>query len=288
MTKEILTQEEIVRKKRIKTIMSIVRFALIAIFLLAFMFPVYWLAIGAFKVEGEFYNYPPVFWPNHFSFENFERAFTMFNGTKGLLDSFIVATANTAIVIGLGVLLAFSMGRFKTGGDDLSFFVISLLFAPPVVAAIPLFIIFRVLNMLDTYRVLYLSYVLINMPFGVWIMKGFFEDIPAGIERAALLDGYSRWQAFRKYVLPLAVPGIAVTALFVFIFSWNEFLFSLIFTRSSVETLTITLSGMIGGHQIHWGELSALSLIAITPGIILTLFFQKYLVRGLTFGAVKG
>ena len=288
MNNSTLNRDEIARKKRIKMIFTIMRFALIALFMLSFMFPVYWLGIGAFKVEGEFYRYPPVFRPSNLTFENFERAFTIFNGTKGLVDSLIVAGANTVIVIGLGVLLAYSMGRFKTGGDDLSFFVISLLFAPPVVAAIPLFMIFRTLNMLDTYRVLYLSYVLFNMPFGVWIMKGFFEDIPAGIEHAALLDGYTRWQAFRKYILPLAVPGIAVTALFVFIFSWNEFLFALIFTRSNVGTLTITLSGMIGGHQIHWGELSALSLIAITPGIVLTLFFQKYLVRGLTFGAVKG
>ena len=119
-------------------------------------------------------------------------------------------------------------------------------------------------------------------------MKGFFEEIPPSIESAALLDGYSRFHAFRKYILPLAVPGIAVTALFVFIFSWNEFLFALIFTRSHSQTLPITLAGMTGGHQIPWGEISALSLIAITPGILLTLFFQKYLVRGLTFGAVKG
>jgi multiple sugar transport system permease protein len=192
------------------------------------------------------------------------------------------------LVIAFGVLLAYAMGRFNVGGDNLSFFVLSLLFAPPVIAATPLFIIFKTLGMLDTYPALFLSYILINMPFAVWIMKGFFEDIPHGIENAALLDGYSRFAAFRKYVLPLAVPGIAVTALFVFIFSWNEFLFALIFTRSHTQTLPIALASMTGGHQIPWGEISALSLIAITPGIILTLFFQKYLVRGLTFGAVKG
>jgi multiple sugar transport system permease protein len=288
MDKQMLTREEIARKNRVRKLLSVIRYTLIAIFLISFMFPVYWLGIGAFKTEGEVYSYPPVFVPDSFQMDNFERAFSVFDGGSALVDSFIVAGANTAIVIGLGVLLAYSMGRFRTGGDDLSFFVISLLFAPPVVAAIPLFLIFSSLGMLDTHRVLYLSYVLFNMPFGVWIMKGFFEDIPHGIEHAALLDGYTRWQAFRKYTLPLAVPGIAVTALFVFIFSWNEFLFALIFTRSRVETLTITLSGMIGGHQIHWGELSALSLVAVTPGILLTLFFQKYLVRGLTFGAVKG
>ena len=281
-----LNPQELARRRRIKRLFTTLRFLLIGLFLLTFMFPVFWIAIGAFKVSGEFYHYPPVFWPSRFTLSNFERAFTMFNGSKGLVDSLIVSGINTLLVVGLGVPLAYSMGRFKLGGNDLSFFVLSLLFSPPVIAAIPLFIIFR--SILDTYPVLFLSYILFNLPFGVWIMKGFFDDIPRGIENAALLDGYTRWQAFRKYILPIAVPGIAVTALFVFIFSWNEFLFALIFTRSATQTLTITLAGMIGGHQIHWGELSALSLVAILPGIILTLFFQKYLVRGLTFGAVKG
>lgn len=288
MTTIALDKEDIARRRRIRRLFSVMRFALIFVFLAIFMFPVYWIAIGAFKAEGEFYHYPPVLWPGQFNFDNFTRALTIFGGAGGLVDSLVVAVVNTVLVIGFGVLLAYGMGRFKVGGDNLSFFVLSLLFSPPVIAAMPLFIVFKTLKMLDSLQVLFLSYVLINMPFAVWVMKGFFEDIPHGIENAALLDGYSRFQAFRKYVLPLAIPGIAVTALFVFIFSWNEYLFALIFTRSRTQTLPIVLSGMIGGHQIQWGELSALSLIAITPGIILTLFFQKYLVRGLTFGAVKG
>ncbi|HPD69692.1 MAG TPA: carbohydrate ABC transporter permease [Rectinema sp.] len=283
-----LNAEDLDRRKRIRKLFSVLRFLLIFIFLAIFLFPVYWIAIGAFKSEGEFYHYPPIFWPEHFNWGNFGRAMTTFGGTQALVSSLIVAITNTMLVIAFGVLLAYAMGRFNVGGDNLSFFVLSLLFAPPVIAATPLFIIFKTLGMLDTYPALFLSYILINMPFAVWIMKGFFEDIPHGIENAALLDGYSRFAAFRKYVLPLAVPGIAVTALFVFIFSWNEFLFALIFTRSHTQTLPIALASMTGGHQIPWGEISALSLIAITPGIILTLFFQKYLVRGLTFGAVKG
>lgn len=283
-----LNRQELERRRRVRTIFTVLRFLLIAVFFIIFLFPVYWIAVGAFKVEGEFFHYPPVFWPSHFDFENFVRGLTTFGGAEALVSSLIVALANTILVIAFGVLLAYSMGRFNVGGDNMSFFVLSLLFAPPVIATMPLFIIWKTLKMLDTYPVLFLSYILINMPFAVWIMKGFFEDIPHGIENAALLDGYSRFHAFRKYVLPLAVPGIAVTALFVFIFSWNEYLFALIFTRSRASTLPITLAGMTGGHEIPWGEISALSLIAILPGVILTLFFQKYLVRGLTFGAVKG
>jgi len=283
-----LNESLLARRKRLHVLFMVLRFVLIFFFLVLFLFPVYWIIIGAFKGTGEFYHAPPLFWPTHFNFNNFVGAMTIYDGGQGLLASFIVAGANTLLVIGFGVLLAYGMGRFKVGGDNLSFFVLSLLFAPPVVATMPLFLIWKTLGMLDTYPVLFLSYILINMPFAVWIMKGFFEDIPSGIENAALLDGYSRFQAFRKYVLPLAVPGIAVTALFVFIFSWNEYLFALIFTRSRAETLPVVLAGMTGGHDVPWGQISALSLISITPGIILTLFFQRYLVRGLTFGAVKG
>lgn len=283
-----VNQIDINRNRRIKNITVFFRFALIFLLFTVFMFPVYWIFIRAFKSQGEFYQYPPTFWPANPNFSNFDRALNQFGGIKGLIDSLIVAGINTIIVVGVGVLFAYSMGRFKFGGENMSFFVLSLLFAPPFIATIPSFLIFKQISLLDTYPVLILSYILFNMPFGVWIMKGFFEEIPNEIENAALLNGYGRFQAFWKYVLPLAIPGIAVTALFVFIFSWNELLFALIFTRSNVQTLPIVLSGMIGGHQIHWGELSALSLIAITPGIILTIFFQKYLVRGLTFGAVKG
>jgi multiple sugar transport system permease protein len=284
----VLNEAVLAKRRNLRRIFTALRFLLIFAFLAIFLFPVYWIAIGAFKGEGEFYHYPPIFWPSHFDFSNFVRAMTVFGGTHALIDSLVVAMTNTVLVIVFGVLLAYSMGRFKVGGDNMSFFILSLLFAPPVVATMPLFLVFKTMKMLDTLPVLFLSYILINMPFAVWIMKGFFEDIPKGIENAALLDGYSRLETFRKYILPLAVPGIAVTALFVFIFSWNEYLFALIFTRSRTQTLPITLTGMTGGHQIPWGEISALSLIAITPGIILTLFFQKYLVRGLTFGAVKG
>ena len=287
-----MTKEDMLRQIRIKErrrkILEVIRFILIFFILMLFMFPVYWTFIGAFKSMGEFYHYPPLFWPKQVDLNNFKRALFDYGGLKGLIDSLIIASLNTIIVIGLGVFLAYSMGRYRFGGDSLSFFVLSLLFAPPVIVTIPLFLIFKSLRMLDTYQVLVLSYILFNLPFATWIIKGFFEDIPREIENAALLDGYSRFMAFWKYVLPLALPGIAVTALFVFIFSWNEFLFALIFTRSAVQTLPVTLAGMIGGHMIKWGELSALSLIAITPGILLALFFQRYLIRGLTFGAIKG
>lgn len=127
-----LNREELAKRKRIRSLFTVLRFLLILIFFVIFLFPVYWIAVGAFKVEGEFYHYPPIFWPSHFDFQNFVRGLTTFGGAEALVASLVVALSNTILVIGFGVLLAYSMGRFKVGGDNMSFFVLSLLFAPPV------------------------------------------------------------------------------------------------------------------------------------------------------------
>jgi len=157
-----------------------------------------------------------------------------------------------------------------------------------VIGVIPLFFIFKTLKLLDTYYVLFLSYMFFNLPFCIWIMKGFFEDIPVELEQAAMVDGHSRFKVFFKIAIPLARAGIAVASLFAFIFSWNELMFASIFGRNNVQTLPLALQDYIGSTGIAWGELSALATIAAIPGILLAIFMQRYIVRGLTFGAVKG
>jgi len=127
-----------------------------------------------------------------------------------------------------------------------------------------------------------------NIPFAVWILKGFFEELPTDLEDSALVDGCTRFQAFSLISLPLVAPGLVATALFCFIFSWNEFLFALILTRSHVRPLTVVITSLIGGHEILWGEISAVGTMASIPAIALAIFLQRYLVRGLTLGAVKG
>lgn len=275
------------RRRRTRRLTAIVQNVLVVVVLLVFLLPVYWIFIGAVKSKLEFYTYPPVFFPSVLEWGNFTRVVQL-GGAKAILDSLIVAVVNTAVVMVLAVFASHSIARYRFGGDNLAFFILSLLFAPPVVAAIPLFLIFRTLRLLDTYVVLIVSYMLFNLPLAIWLLKGFFEEVPDGIEGAALVDGYTRVQAFRKVALPLVLPGLAVSALFVFIFSWNEFLFALVFTRSNVTTLPVTLAGLIGGHGILWGDLAALSAVATLPGVLLAIFLQRYLIRGLTFGAVKG
>jgi len=259
----------------------------IAILLMFTLFPVYWMFIGAIKQRGEFYTSPPVFFPKVADWQNFTRALQR-GGAKGIKDSLIVAGVSAGLSIFLGSLAAYSIARYKTGGDNLSFWILSIRMAPPIAGIIPIFIIMRYLGLLDTYPALILAYCLFNLPFAVWLIKGFFEDIPSDVEGAALVDGFNRLQVFWRIALPLAVPGLIVTGLFCFIFSWNEFLFSLVLTRSKVTTLPVIISGMVGGHEIMWGEISALSVLTSAPVVILALLLQRYLVRGLTFGAMRG
>jgi multiple sugar transport system permease protein len=279
--------EEFKRRIRREKIIHWLQNLLLLFFIIVFAFPIYWIFIGAFKQKGEFFHYPPIFFVNHFDFENFQRSFEL-GGAKGVRDSLIVASLNALFVLILALFAGYGIGRFKYGGPNLSFFVLSLLFAPPIIAVMPLFVIFKNLHLIDTYIALIVSYLLINLPFATWLIKGFVEDLPEEIESAALVDGYTRFRAFWKVTFPLILPGVVVATLFVFVFAWNEFLFALIFTRSSVRTLPVVLTELIGGHGIQWGELSALSLVATIPSILLVIFFQRYLVRGLTFGAIKG
>lgn len=273
------------RKRRKST--NVLVYIAIAVLLAINLFPVYWMFIGSLKARDEVYSDPPVFFPKEPQWSNFARALDR-GGAKGIRNSLIVAGVGALLSIVLGSLAAYSIARYKTGGEGLSFWILSIRMAPPIAGIIPIFIMMRYARLLDKHAALILAYFLFNLPFAVWLTKGFFEDIPADIEGAALVDGFNRFQVFWRVALPLAVPALIVTGLFCFIFSWNEFLFSLVLTRSKAVTLPVIISGMVGGHEIMWGEISALSVLTSLPVTVLAMLLQKYLVRGLTFGAMRG
>lgn len=274
-------------KAGIKVVLRIVRWLLIVIVLIVFLFPVYWIISGSFKTITEFYNRPPTLIPHTLLLENFKNALSG-RGSQGLIDSAIIGVSVTVLTMLISVPASYSIARYSPGGQHISFFILSILFLPPVIGVIPLFFIFKTLKLLDTYYVLILSYMFFTLPFCIWIMKGFFEDIPVELEQAAMVDGHSRFRVFFKIAIPLARAGIAVASLFAFIFSWNELMFASIFSRNNIQTLPLALQDYIGSTGIAWGELSALATIAALPGIFLAIFMQRYIVRGLTFGAVKG
>jgi multiple sugar transport system permease protein len=284
MTKELLKAGE---KAGAKAALSVVRWILITIVLLVFLFPVYWIISGSFKTLGEFYQRPPSIFPKTLMLDNFKNALSV-RGTKGLIDSAIISVTVTVIAMLISVPASYSIARYSPGGQHISFFILSILFLPPVIGVIPLFFIFKTLKLLDTYFVFFLSYMFFTLPFSIWIMKGFFEDIPIELEQSKMVDGYSRFRVFFTIAIPLARAGIAVAGLFAFIFSWNELMFASIFGRNSVQTLPLALQDYIGSTGVAWGELAALGTIAAVPGMLLAVFMQRYIVRGLTFGAVKG
>jgi multiple sugar transport system permease protein len=252
-----------------------------------FLLPVVWIFLTAFKSQGEVFHYPPVFWPKQIDFRHYS---SILGGPGGhaLKDSLVVASANTALSLLVGVPTAYSISRFRVGGQNLAFWILSVRMFPPVASAVPLFLLFRTYGLLDTYWALIIAYLTFNVPFVVWFVKGFFDDLPRDLEEAALVDGATQWRAFTGIALRLAVPGIVTSALLAFVFSWNEFLLALFLTRSQVRTLPVALANLVGGHEIQWGEIGALTVIAIVPVVALALALQRYVVRGLTFGAVKG
>jgi multiple sugar transport system permease protein len=271
---------------------KVITVVVLVIALIFFMFPVIWMFLTSFKTEAEYFSYPPVFIPEDFSFRNYFNAMAFppdgRGGLQGLRDSLIIASATTVASVLIGSLAAYSLSRFKTGGENFSFWILSTRMFPPVAAALPLFLIFRQIKLLDTHLALIIANTVFALPFVIWLLKGFFDELPVELEEAALIDGCSHWGAFTRIALPLVTPGLVATALFSFVFAWNEFMFALILTRRTVRTLTIIVPSMVGGHEILWGEIAAIGTISIIPGIVLALILQRYLIRGLTMGAVKG
>jgi len=270
----------------------IIIYIILLLALIFFLFPVGWTLATSFKSQKEYFTYPPVFLPEKIDLHNYIGAMTPppdgRNGFKSLTDSLIVSLSTTVLAMVLGAPAAYSLARWKTGGDNLSFWILSTRMFPPVVAVLPLFFVFQKLKMLDTYPVLIIANTIFILAFVIWMLKGYFEDLPTELEEAALIDGASSFAAFRLIALPLVAPGLVATTLFSFVFTWNEFLFALLLTRKAVRTLTVMVPSLVGGHEILWGEIAASGIIAIIPGILLALLLQRYLVRGLTLGAVKG
>jgi multiple sugar transport system permease protein len=256
--------------------------------LLFFVLPVVWIGLMSFKSQGEVFTYPPVFWPKHiFSFRYYGAVLHGVGG-QALRDSAIIASSSTLIALVVSVPTAYSISRYRVGGKNLAMWILSVRMFPPVASAIPMFLLFRKFGLIDTYWALIIAYLTFNVPFIVWLVKGFFDDLPPDLEEAALVDGSNRWQAFVRIALPLAAPGMITSGLLAFMFAWNEFLLALFLTRSSVRTLPVGLSSLVGGHEILWGQIGALAMMAIVPVVILAIVLQRYIVRGLTLGAVKG
>ncbi|CDX43983.1 Binding-protein-dependent transport systems inner membrane component [Mesorhizobium sp. SOD10] len=300
--------------------------AAVLIATLIFLAPIYWIASTAFKPKELAVSVPPtvLFEPE---VTPFVRLFTkrvqmqktvdpqayeaapwwekrIYDGGERVLkvgkdvqlsqypdrfmNSLIVAVISTVLAVGMGTFTAYGFSRFKIAGEaDLLFFILSTRMLPPVVVAIPMFLMYRAVGLNDSHIGLIILYVAFNLSFSVWLMKGFMDEIPKEYEEAALVDGYTRMQAFFKIVLPEAATGIAATAVFCFITAWNEYAFALIMTNRRAQTAPPFIPSQIGSGLPDWTTIAAGTFLFLLPVAIFTFLLRNHLLRGVTFGAIR-
>jgi multiple sugar transport system permease protein len=260
--------------------------------LLAALVPVYWLVTISLKTEVDQFASPPKWFAFTPTLQHYYDAFVTRSFGQYLLTSAIVAVVSTACALAIGTLAAYALTRFRLpyGLDrKLSLWILSTRMFPAIVTAVPLFLMMRDLRLLNTKTSLIVVYTAFNLPFVVWMMRGFFAEVPPELEEAALVDGDSRLGALVRVILPLVSPGLAATAVFCLIVSWNEFLFALVLTQTDVAmTLPVGIAGRVTQYEIKWGVMSAAGVVAMIPILVFALAMQRHLVRGLSLGAVKG
>jgi multiple sugar transport system permease protein len=263
------------------------RYAIAVALVLIFVFPVYWLFIISFKTPEEIFAFPPVWYPKGIQFANYRVLFK--DGDAWTVwNSLVIAAVSTAIAMVLGTLAAYALARFKTGGENLAVWIISQRMMPPIAIVFPVFLLYVWLGWVDTYHGLIVLYTAFSLPYVIWMMRGYIEDIPIELEESALVDGLTRWQVVWKVVFPMARAGLFATAVFTFVFAWNEFLFALVLSRTEVVTYTVQVTHYFGGQSNFWAKIAAMSVLGIVPVFIAVATMQRYLVRGISMGAVKG
>jgi len=259
---------------------------ILSIITLAFLFPLLWMFSTSIKTQAEYFTYPPVWVPAHPTLEHY-RYIVSTTGLNALRNSLIVASVNVALVMAVSIPAAYAIARFRIGGHDFSFWVLSQRMLAPIAVILPLFLLFSQLKLVDTHPALILGYTSFNVAFAVWLLIGFFEEFPTEIEDAGLVDGCSRWGVLFRVTLPIVAPGLVVTALFCFVFAWNEFLFALILTRQAAITIPVQLAAFQAPTKILWGEMSAFATVGILPPLVFAFLLQRYLVRGLAVGGIR-
>jgi multiple sugar transport system permease protein len=264
------------------------RILYLGFYLLFLLLPLYWMIITSIKPSNDYLAVPPVWFPSEPTLVHYTAALFAYRGLQGLINSIVISLAATVLSAFFGTLMAYSLARFNTGGQHLSFWVLSQRFLPPIAVILPIFLIYRSLHLTDTHLGMIIAYTVLTLPVSVWMMYAYFLQMPRSLEEAALVDGCSRWRAFVRVAVPLAAPGIVAAAVFAFIACWTEFFFALILTSRNAFTLPTVFRAFLGFQGAQYGEASALSVVSLAPSIMLGILVQRHLVRGLTLGAVRG
>ena len=278
----------------------ILLYAVVIFWCFVCLFPFYWLLTTSFKTplavsRGPrylpFVDYQPTF--DHWRYLFIDQQDALFRHFR---NSLIAASGSTLLAVIIGAMGGYGLARYRYHwrrvlnwrNNDIAFWIISQRFLPPALFVVPFLLLYSRLKLIDTHIGLIIAYTMFNIPFAVWIMRDFFMSLPIDLEESALVDGATPWQAFVRIVLPLSTPGLVSVAIFSFIFSWNEFLYALMLTNYNAITMPVLIAGQNNTRGIQWWYISALSLAAVTPVVVMGLVLERYITRGLTAGAVKG
>jgi multiple sugar transport system permease protein len=271
-----------------RSVRTVLTYLALFVAIILSLFPLFWLFLTSIKPKSLTFAIPPA-WIFPPTLENYEEVFLYGPFSQYFLNSLIVALGTTAIAITVGTLAAYAFARFTFRGSQLfQILVLVPQIIPPITIIIPLFVLFRSINMIDRTPSLIFTYLSFTIPLSIWMMIGFIRDVPRELEEAALIDGASRWQVMWKVVFPLVAPGLAATAILCFIYSWNEFLYAVILTGRNAKTVPVAITGFITNRDILWGRIAASGSMVLLPVLVFALSVQRYLVRGLSKGAVKG
>ena len=261
----------------------------LVIFLLFLLFPFYWTFVTSLKLPEELHSLKVIYWPQNPSFQAYSHLFGQYNFLHPMKNSLVVAVITTLISLSVSTLAAYAFSRFRfVGRKPLMVLFLTNNMFPTVLLLIPLFTIMRKMGLLYNSASLVLSYTTFTIPFSVWLLTGYLNDLPIALEEAAMIDGANRAQGFLRIVLPLLLPCMLATGVYIFMQSWNEYTFAVLFTNETSRTIPVSLKMLVGQLGVQWDLITAGGIITVIPVCIMFFFAQKRLVAGLTAGAVKG
>jgi len=259
----------------------------LAVLLSVALLPYVWIFLASFKKKSDLISPIPRWF---FEPTGINYADILYKGFDTyLLNSIIIGASSTALTVVVGTLAAYGFSRFKIpAGNHLFFYILATRLGPPVAYALPMYLIFNQLGLINSYAGVILAHATFNLVLVVWMMRSFFDDVPREIEEAAYLDGCGHFRVLWRITLPMTLPGLVAVSIFVLIFSWNELLFALILTGGETRPLTVVIPSLVLHTGTQWGQVAAASIVQSIPVLVFIFFIQKQLVQGLTFGAVKG
>jgi multiple sugar transport system permease protein len=281
--------EPVVEYQTKQRMSNITTYIIIVVIMAISFFPLYWIIVTSLKTKLDFLEFPPKMFFFKPTLSAYRNVFIRDKFYQYLFNSILIVSGSVILSLVISTPAAYSLARFQSKwADRIAMFVLGLRMFPPVAIILPIYFLFQMLKLLDTHIALILLYTLLNLPLTTWVLRAFIMEIPKEVEESAMLDGHSMLKIIWKVVIPLIKPGVIATAILSFMFSWNEFLFAYILASRSAKTAPVAAVTYVGMRDVRWAETTAASLSIVIPMIIILFIVQKHLVRGLTFGSVKG